>query len=456
MPFSVLKRAGGLPTREMYEVVIEGAPVMLWLGDADGKCVFLNRRQREFWGVDLKDVPDFDWTLTIHPDDTEQLFAPFGTAMANHTRMETEARFRRAEDGAWRILATSAEPRFDAKGVFVGMVGVNIDVTDQRAAETELRRARDAIALATSASELGWNSWSYHDGVAELDARAREILCAGEDEDVSRDWLARIPAQDRVNVEDEIRKSVEQNRPYNLVFRLATPDGGERRIQATGVVESAPDGTPLGGTGLLRDITQEWREEEFQRLLLGELRHRNRNLLSIVSALVKLSPTEGRPAAEFRDSIVARLQTLASSMELTQGSAGGAFDVRKLAESVLAPFRADSPDRIVIHGEAMNIDSGFARSLGLVIHELATNAAKYGALARSEGTVTLDWKRGNAPDGARFEFIWKETCEIECASEGKTGFGMRLLRDLAALETGGKAEYEITPNGLRYRLSFAL
>ncbi len=456
MPFSVLQSTGQEPLSTLYEVIIEGAPVMLWLGDADGKCVFLNRRQREFWGVDIGDVDNFDWSSTLHPDDADRLFAPFSVAMSNHTRMETEARFRRATDGAWRVLQTAAEPRLDSTGRFIGMVGVNIDVTDQRAAEADLRRARDAIALATQSSELGWVTWSYETGATELDDRAREILRAGEDDDVSRDWLARLPAEDRVNVEDEIRQSIANGQPYNLVFRLNTPDGETRRIQASGMVEAAPDGTPIGGTGLLRDITDEWREEEFQRLLMGELRHRNRNLLSIVTALVKLSPTEGRSAREFRDGVVSRLLTLASSMELTQGVASGDFDVRKLAESVLEPFGKDAPDRIAIEGEPMQIDAGFARSMGLVLHELATNAAKYGALSRPEGTVKLDWRRGNAPDGARFDFEWRETCDLGAPATGQTGFGMRLLRDLVALETGGTAEWDMTPNGLRYRLSFGL
>ncbi|KZD06343.1 hypothetical protein AUP43_10890 [Oceanibaculum pacificum] len=122
-----------------FRLVSESAPVMLWMGDASGKCVYLNEALRAFWGVAEEKVGSFDWSEMLHPEDRDALFEPFGKAMAAQEGFVTEARFRRA-DGEYRLIRTRAQPRFDAGGGFVGMIGVNVDITESRKAEQSLRR----------------------------------------------------------------------------------------------------------------------------------------------------------------------------------------------------------------------------------------------------------------------------------------------------------------------------
>ncbi|HWA90696.1 MAG TPA: PAS domain-containing protein [Rhizomicrobium sp.] len=125
---------------ERFRLVAETAPVMLWMGDADGKCVYLNRALREFWGV--AELDGFDWSSTLHPEDGEKLYAPFSAAMRDRAAFTVEARYRRA-DGTWRTLSTEGQPRFGADGAFLGMIGVNVDTTDRNAAEASLRAAKE-------------------------------------------------------------------------------------------------------------------------------------------------------------------------------------------------------------------------------------------------------------------------------------------------------------------------
>ena len=108
--------------------IAEAMPAMLWIGDPDGRCVYLNKAQREFWGVDVGEVPRFTWSSTLWPDDQEKLFSVFSEAMSERKAFTVEARYRRS-DGAIRVLQTRAEPRFAPNGTFMGMVGVNVDVT---------------------------------------------------------------------------------------------------------------------------------------------------------------------------------------------------------------------------------------------------------------------------------------------------------------------------------------
>ncbi len=127
-------------SEERFRLVAESSPVMLWMGDESGKCIYLNDALRNFWNVRMEDIPDFDWARTVHPEDKEALYAPFGAAMEAHTAFSVEVRFRRA-DGEYRAVRTNAQPRFGPQGQFAGMIGVNIDVTEMRRAEEALQAA---------------------------------------------------------------------------------------------------------------------------------------------------------------------------------------------------------------------------------------------------------------------------------------------------------------------------
>jgi PAS domain S-box-containing protein len=122
MPLAGLPYDAFVPTAEAMDA-------MLWLGDAQGKCIYLNKALREFWGIDVADLPRFSWGATLLPEDHDAVFAAVGAAMAERKPFTVCARYRRA-DGAIRMLETRAEPRFAPNGEFLGMVGMNVDVTE--------------------------------------------------------------------------------------------------------------------------------------------------------------------------------------------------------------------------------------------------------------------------------------------------------------------------------------
>lgn len=124
MPLSLVELTLG-----PFVPIAEAMPAMIWLGDPQGRCVYLNKAQREFWGLQIADVPRFTWSSTLLEDDQAMLFETFSAAMAERRPFEVRARYRRF-DGEVRTLHTRAEPRFAPNGEFLGMVGVNTDVTD--------------------------------------------------------------------------------------------------------------------------------------------------------------------------------------------------------------------------------------------------------------------------------------------------------------------------------------
>jgi PAS domain S-box-containing protein len=125
-------------SEERFRLMSEHAPVMIWMSDAKGGCLRLNRMLREFWNVEEDALADFDWRTTMHPDDMPEIVKRMSEAIANRTSVSVEGRYRNAQ-GAYRILHTDARPQLSLDGILLGMIGVNADITEQKEAE-QLRR----------------------------------------------------------------------------------------------------------------------------------------------------------------------------------------------------------------------------------------------------------------------------------------------------------------------------
>ncbi len=192
-----------------------------------------------------------------------------------------------------------------------------------------------------------------------------------------------------------------------------------------------------------------------QRLLARELAHRVKNLLGLIRALASLTATDDRTAAEFRSAFVERLQALSIAESLVFDSRDERADPLKLAREILAPYRREDASRIAIEGASPDLPARHARIFGLALHELATNAAKHGALGAADGYVRLELRlEEDAADGKRLAVTWREMDGPEITPPERTGFGTRLLEDVVANELGGKAELIYEPHGLRYHLRF--
>lgn len=141
-------------SEERFRLVAENAPVMLWMSDISGRCIYLNKSQREFWGIAGEGPETFDWLDTVHSDD-RKLMAPSDNALRTHSGFSVEARMRRA-DGKMRVVRTNAEPRFGPRREFLGMIGVNVDVTRSRRTENAIRNeSRKLSILNRTGAEIG-------------------------------------------------------------------------------------------------------------------------------------------------------------------------------------------------------------------------------------------------------------------------------------------------------------
>lgn len=191
-----------------------------------------------------------------------------------------------------------------------------------------------------------------------------------------------------------------------------------------------------------------------QKVLIRELAHRVKNMLGLVQSLAKQTTAEEPAARAFRETFVGRLQALARAENLVFEDHAQEVDLAQLAPRALEPFERDRRDGIEIDGPALRLPARSGRILGLVLHELATNATKHGALSTSEGRVRLSWRVEATVGGPQVRLRWKEEGGPAVAAPARRGFGTRLLGTLAGYELDGQATLDHAPDGVVYELVF--
>ena len=184
-------------------------------------------------------------------------------------------------------------------------------------------------------------------------------------------------------------------------------------------------------------------------LLARELNHRVKNLFAVVLAIVKMSG-KGEPAAKpVVDKIARRINALIASHDVTQGGPSQPLvDLAGLVETALAPYRSDR-EECEVEGKAVPLDARMAVPLGLVLHELVTNAVKYGAWSGSRGAVRVSWRR----EGGRVRLVWREHCEAPVPAPQREGFGSMLMSS-SARQLSGTIERTFHPDGIEVRIDF--
>ena len=235
-----------------------------------------------------------------------------------------------------------------------------------------------------------------------------------------------------------------------LEFKLIRSDGEARWFLDRGQpvqIDGAP-GWRIVGTVL--DITERKLAEERQSLLMGELDHRVKNILSNVSAIARLSSQRATSVDGFVKALDGRIQAMSRAHTLVRRVAWGGANLHTLVSEAVAAFRSRARTNIEVDGDPVYVVPELTQSLALIIHELATNAVKYGALSTPEGSVAISWsKTGASP--ARLRFVWRERGGPPTVPPAQNGFGLTVL-NAAAQDLGATANCDFGASGLVYTL----
>jgi two-component sensor histidine kinase len=212
-----------------------------------------------------------------------------------------------------------------------------------------------------------------------------------------------------------------------------------------------PDGHVSGASSIVRDITERKKHEEQIELLLREVNHRAKNLLGLVQAIA--SQTIAADRDDFIARFTERLQALAASQDLLVQSQWRGVEMADLVRSQLAHFKDLMGGRITLEGPAVRVSAEAAQSLGMALHELLTNAAKYGALSGDAGRVTITWRMSeDRVRGKRFHLSWIESGGPPVTAPTRHGFGTAVVEQIPQMQLEAEVAHDYTPRGVSWRI----
>ena len=215
-----------------------------------------------------------------------------------------------------------------------------------------------------------------------------------------------------------------------------------------------PMGLSAKGVRAESTVTVRARAEERQRLVIAELNHRMRNTLAKMGMIVELSRASACSVDSFADAVCGRINALAHTYARTSGNSRARARLRELVEDELAPYRSQTNVRV--EGREVPLSPEPAQALALVLHELVTNAVKYGALSTADGRVRVRWKVRGELGSAQLNLVWQEEGGPSVATPKRQGFGTRLIHHMVHHELGGRVELSPLPTGLRCEMQVPL
>jgi len=311
----------------------------------------------------------------------------------------------------------------------------------------QLALAGKAALVGSYAYDANSDTYQIDEGYAALHGLPEGTRCTTRSE-----WKTRVHPEDLDRLLTSRRQAfLDHRREYDIEYRIVRLGGEVRWIESRSFISYTAEGHPQRIVAVNIDITERKQAEEHLRTLVAELDHRVKNVLATVSALTSRMQDGSGSVADFVAALHGRIQSMAAAHQLLSSHQWKGVLLSDLLRRELAPYAIH--DNIEIGGPDVTLRAESGQALSMVVHELTTNAAKYGALSTREGRVSVRWQRlQNGSADARLCIEWQETCGPPVRAPDRSSYGMEVIRRLLPYELDAKVELAFASEGVRCRL----
>ncbi|THD64281.1 HWE histidine kinase domain-containing protein [Phenylobacterium sp.] len=339
-----------------------------------------------------------------------------------------------------------------------GVLAIVVETTGQVRAEREREEAEARVraseerfrALVNATSDVVYRMSPNWREMRQLDGRG--FLADTESPSIA--WIDEyLLPEDQPHILAAIDEAIRERRPFHLEHRVRSSDGSVGWTSSRAVPLFADDGAILEWFGAASDVTARKQAEEHLRLVVNELNHRVKNTLAMMQALGAQTFRNADDLEQAQDKFTGRITALARASDLLTGERGVGAALRDVIERAMEGYFARDAGRYDIEGPRVELSSKTALSLAIALHELATNALKYGAWSVAAGRVVIAWSRA---EGERLHLEWRETGGPPVAAPTARGFGSRLIERGLAAELSGEVRLVFDPAGLICRVDAPL
>ena len=394
----------------------------------------------------------------VHPEDRAQLNEAIERAVRETGELRFEYRLL-TPDGRVRWVMAMGRASASEDGSLVRLPGVAIDITERKEAEARLTESEAGFrALADSMPQMVWSTRpdGFHD---YYNARWYEFTGMPPGSTDGEGWNGMFHPDDQERAWKQWRHSLTTGEPYQIEYRLRHHSGEYRWTLGRALPVRDARGRITRWFGTCTDIHHAKQAAEEREVVAQELSHRIKNIFSVMTGIIGLSARAYPQMKPFADQLRQRIAAMGKAHDFVRPHSTASrpgkdqSSLRDLVTELVLPFQSADGERVVFVGDDARIDDASATPLALLVHELATNAAKYGALHEHDGRVVIT---GSAKDGV-YTMRWTETGGPEVTSEPQnSGFGSRLISLSVEGQLGGRLEREWRREGLNVTLTVPL
>lgn len=442
-----------------FAAIANSIDQMIWSTRPDGFHDYYNDRWYEFTGVPYGSTDGEAWNGMFHPEDQDRAWSTWRRSLATGEPYHIEYRLRH-RSGEYRWVIGRAQCVRDENGEITRWFGTCTDIHDLKSAEEQLaeqaRAMRESEEFSRSVVESSPDCITVlnMDGTIQFMNENGRVLTEADDVVSLRGlpWTSLWPLESREAAQAAVERALGGGVGRFSAFG-PTHKGAPKWWDVAVTPALGAQGAPVRLVAVARDVTEQQRAEESRQLLLGELNHRVKNLFAIASGMVTVTARSASNVAEMTSVLRGRLDALAKAHDLiraaikSESHEGEGASLEALVQEIIKPhIDPGAGKQIETGGAPFVLGVKATTALALILHELATNAAKYGALCAPQGRLKVSW----VVENGRLELQW-----IECGSAGapasgvREGFGSKLSRATATGQLGGAIRYDWYEDGVR-------
>jgi PAS domain S-box-containing protein len=354
-------------------------------------------------------------------------------------------------DAYWTYSLTPLENA----GAVAGVLMACAETTGSVRGEARVSAENTNLRMSLEAGRVG--AWSLDLATNALSASAAFKTNHGRNPNADmtlEDLHGAIHPEDQARVSAAMSRAVERSEDYDIEYRAPRADGREVWVMVRGRVAYDAQGEPLAMSGVSMDVTGRRHAEEHLRLMVDELNHRVKNTLATVQSITWQTLRQSAPVPALRAQLDARLMALSAAHNVLTDEKWSGADLLPILKAACAPFGGEA--RVDLSGPSARLSPRAAIAVAMAIHELGTNAVKYGGLSVPEGGVELTWSYIEADDAPALQIVWREFGGPVVRPPTRRGFGSRMIQRSLAAELGGAATLDYRPEGVVCTLTLRL
>lgn len=441
----------------------------------DNPIVFANDLFTRLTGYTREEVLGRNCRFLQGPETDPKDVAKLRDAIARRSQIEMDI-INHRKDGSRFYNRVLISPVFDGDGHLTYFFASQFDVTLERDRLVRLQREHDKLEkeverrtreLRLSEERLKFTIQAARLGSWTLDLTDMRLTCSDickrnfgrepSDPFTYQDLIATILPDERPRMQQSVKDAIENHHDYEHEYRIETPSGETRWIMARARPYYSAEGKPLSMAGVTLDVTESRRNEEQRLLLTAELKHRVKNSMATIQSIATQTLRNAGSLKEATEVLTARMQSLASAHDLLTREEWQSATIAEVVASATESFDVPGAKPFRVAGPAISLPPRAAMAMVLALHELSTNAAKYGALSVPDGHVVIDWHVADHAGAKVIEFRWQEVGgPVVAGKPSRRGFGTLLIEKVLTAELKGKGALRYLPSGVVFTLEAPL